>query len=461
MAQMTNDELARRVAQLEEENAALLRASANASAAQSGTGTAAQARPRRSWGWALLSVTLIVIGMVLAPVAVVATWARAELTDTESFVATFAPLADDEEVQVFVTDQAMLAITDAVDIPALTSDVVDGITELGTPPRATAALEALKGPAAAGIRSLIETQIAGFVASESFADVWATALRVSHRQLVATMEGDPDAAVRLGANGEIGVQLAPIIEAVKSALIDRGIGLAEQIPVVDRTITVAKSDAVPTAQLGYGLAVAAGVWLPWVSIGLLAVGVLVARRKNAALVATAVVLALVMTVLLALFAVGHAVFTTSVAPGLIPGGVSSVLFETVVDRMRSTTVAVLTLAVVVALVGWFAGPYEVPRRLRSLGASAADALRDAVERRGVTTGRVGLWLHRQRVLLRAAVAVIASLVILFVRPLSPSTLVWTLVAALVAIALLELAQRPPAQTDDAAEAADASAAQTA
>ena len=453
MAQMTTGELERRLAELEAENAELR---------TSGAAPAQPRRSRRSWGWALLSVVLIVIGMVLAPVAVVASWARVELTDTESFVATFAPLADDEGVQAFVTDQAMAAITDAVDIPTLTSDVVDGITELGTPPRATAALEALKGPAAAGIRSLIETQIAGFVESEAFADVWATALRVSHRQLVATMEGDPDAAVSLGANGEIGVQLAPIIEAVKSALIERGIGLAEQIPVVDRTITVAQSDAVPTAQLGYGLAVAAGVWLPWVSIGLLAIGVLVARRKSVALVATAVVLAVVMAALLALFAVGHAVFVTSVAPGVVPGGVSGVLFETVVERMRSTAVAVLTLAVVVALVGWFAGPFDVPRRLRSLAASAADALRDAVERRGVTTGRAGYWLHRQRVLLRAAVAVIASLVILFVRPLSPSTIVWILVVALLALALLELAQRPPATTvGDDDETADAPAAQTA
>ena len=435
--QMTNGDLERRIAELEAENAALLRTRAADAVAEE------RPRPGRSWGWALLSVALILIGMVLAPVAVVASWARVELTDTESFVATFAPLAEEEAVQSFVTDQAMVAITDAIDIPALTTEVVDGIIELGTPPRATAALEALTGPAAAGIRSLIETQIAGFVQSDAFADVWATALRVSHRQLVATMEGDPDAAVTLGANGEIGVQLAPIIEAVKTALVERGIGLAEQIPVVDRTITVATSEAVPTAQLGYGLAVAAGAWLPWVSIGLLAAGVLVARRRSVALIASAAVLALVMVLLLALFAVGHAVFTTSIAPGVVPGGVSGVLFETVVERMRSTTVAVLTLAVVVALVGWFAGPFEVPRRLRSLATSAADALRDAVERRGVTTGRVGLWLHRQRVLLRVVVAVIASLVIVLVRPLSPPTIVWTLIAALVALALLELAQRPP------------------
>ena len=458
MAQMTTGELERRLAELEAENAALLRTRAADAVAEE------RPRPGRSWGWALLSVALILIGMVLAPVAVVASWARVELTDTESFVATFAPLAEEEAVQSFVTDQAMVAITDAIDIPALTTEVVDGIIELGTPPRATAALEALTGPAAAGIRSLIETQIAGFVQSDAFADVWATALRVSHRQLVATMEGDPDAAVTLGANGEIGVQLAPIIEAVKTALVERGIGLAEQIPVVDRTITVATSEAVPTAQLGYGLAVAAGAWLPWVSIGLLAAGVLVARRRSVALIASAAVLALVMVLLLALFAVGHAVFTTSIAPGVVPGGVSGVLFETVVERMRSTTVAVLTLAVVVALVGWFAGPFEVPRRLRALAASAADALRDAVERRGVTTGRVGLWLHRQRVLLRAAVAVIASLVILFVRPLSPPTIVWTLVVALVALAVLELAQRPPAvvpsDDNDVDKTADARAPQT-
>lgn len=450
MPRLTNAELERRLAELEAENAELRSAAADAADTlplypeTAPTVEGAREKRSRSRGWALLSTVLILIGVVLAPVAIVSTWARAQLTDTERFVATFAPLARDPEVRAFVTDQAVTVINDSIDIPRLTSDVVDGITALGTPERATAALEALKGPAAAGIQSLIQSRIAAFVESDAFADVWASALRITHRQLIATMAGDDNAAVTLGPNGQIGVQLAPIIDAAKKALVDQGIGFASRIPTIDRTITVAQSDSIPTVQLYYGLAVAAGAWLPWVTLLFLVAGVLAARRKSVAMIATAVVLALVMIILLIGFAVGHAIFVTSVAPGTMPSGVSGVLFGTVVAGMHSTTVAVLVLAIVVAVVGWFAGPFDVPRKLRGLAASGASTLRGVAEKRGLTTGRVGQWMHRQRALLRSAVAVVAALIIVLVRPLTPALTLWTLVISLVVIAIIEVVQRPPA-----------------
>jgi len=433
MARLTNGELELRIAELEAENAAL-RETVDA--------TASSPRPR-SRGWALLSGVLVLIGVLLAPVAIVATWVRVDLTDTDRFVSTFAPLARDAAVRDFVTDQTMVVIADTIDIEQLTSDLVDGITSLGTPPRATDALNSLKGPAAAGIRSLVESRVAAFVRSEAFADVWATALRVTHRQLVATMADDPDAAVRLGGDGTIGVQLGPIIDAAKSALVDQGIGIAARIPTVDRTITVAQSDALPAVQLYYGIAVGAGVWLPWVALAFLAAGVIVARRRSVALVATAVVLAVVMAVVLVGLAVGRALFVTSVSPGLLPSGVSDVLVERVAGPMRDTTIAVLTLAIVVAAVGWLAGPFDTPRRLRLLVGSVAARARAFGEEHNVTTGRVGQWVYRQRTLLRAAVAVIAAVVVVLSRPLTVPLIVWTLVVAVLVLAVLELVQRPP------------------
>jgi hypothetical protein len=113
---------------------------------------------------------------------------------------------------------------------------------------------------------------------------------------------------------------------------------------------------------------------------------------------------------------------------------------------------VLVLAIVVALVGWFAGPFAVPRRLRGFFGDGVRWVRGSAERHGITTGRVGEWLYAQRTLLRAAVAVIAAAVVLFVRPLTTSLIVWTLVIAAVVVALLELLQRPvvrvPERVDD-------------
>jgi len=441
MVRATNSDLERRIAQLEAENEALREHSDEPPPPPL---PPPAAKTGRGWGWTLLSTVLIVIGVLLAPVAIVSTWTKAELTDTDRFVATFSPLADERAVQEFVTAQTMAAIDETVDVEQLTSDLVDGITELGTGPRATEALNALKGPAASGILSLIESRVAAFVESEAFADVWATALRVTHRQLVAAMANDPGSAIVLGGDGTIGVQLGPVVDAAKDALVEQGIGFASQIPTIDRTVTVAQSDALPAMQLGYGAAVAAGTWLPWVAFAFLSAGVIVARRRSVALVVAALALALVMAVVLIAFAVGRALFITSVSPGLIPTGVSTELFDQVTGAMRDTSVAVLILGIVVALVAWLSGPFDTPRRLRAVAATVALRARQFGEDHSVTTGRTGEWVYRQRALLRAAVAVIAAVVLVFGRPLTAPLIIWTLIGAVLVLAVLELVQRPPA-----------------
>jgi hypothetical protein len=74
----------------------------------------------------------IVLGCLLAPLAVVSGWAKSTLTDTDTLVATYAPLVRNPEVQSFVVDQAAAAINQNVNIEQYISDVIDGIKELGT-----------------------------------------------------------------------------------------------------------------------------------------------------------------------------------------------------------------------------------------------------------------------------------------------------------------------------------------
>jgi hypothetical protein len=51
-------------------------------------------------------------------------------------------------------------------------------------------------------------------------------------------------------------------------------------------------------------------------------------------------------------------------------------------------------------------------------------------------------MYTRRTLLRALVAVVAAAVVLLVRPLSVGLTLWTLVLAALALAILELVQRP-------------------
>ena len=240
----------------------------------------------------------MVLATILAPAATIAGWARVQLTSADAFVDTFAPLADDPNVQALVTDQAVAAINNAVDIPGLTNEVFTGIDQIGLPPRAAAALKLLETPATQGIQSFIEDSVSNVVTSARFRDLMRQGLRTAHDTLVA-LQGDlagPDRAVTVSETGEIGIQLKPIIAEVKARLVARGVGFAANIPEIDKTIVVAQTDAVPTIRTVYAATVAAGTWLPFVVLALFAGAVLAAVRRRRALVVAAVCLAGAMVV---------------------------------------------------------------------------------------------------------------------------------------------------------------------
>jgi hypothetical protein len=438
-------DLRARIAALEAENAMLREGATATDGAAAGVAASATApRPKRHRGRTIAAVALVVIGLLLAPVALVSAWARLQLVDTDRFVSTFAPLADDPDVQVFIADQVSTAIEEQVDIPQLTSDVFDGIRALELPPRAEQALGLLEAPATEGLTRLVETTIDRVIASDAFSQIWETALRATHTQFVAALQGDPDAALALGDDGTLSIQLGPVIEEVKQRLLDRGIDFASNIPVIERSVVVAQADALALVQTVYTLAVAVGTWLPFVVLGLLVAGVLVAKRRSAALVWTAGGLALTMLLTLAGFGTARLFFVGTVSPSIMPAAAAESLYGGLTDLMVSTVAAFIVLAIAVALIAWLSGPWRPARAVRAFADDAFGGVRRSAEDHGITTGRFGEALHRYRVGVFAAIAVIASLVLLASRPLEVSTVVWTVVIALVAVLLVELLARPPA-----------------
>jgi hypothetical protein len=409
----------------------------------------------RGSGWTVLAAVLIVLGCLLAPVAVISGWAKSTLTDTDAFVATYAPLAHNAGVQSFVVDQAAAAINQNINVEQLTSDVIDGIKALGTRPRASVALDTLKGPATQGIETLVRNGITDFVASDAFADTWDRALRLSHTQLLATLSNDPQALVAAQSDGTIGVQLGPIIDDVKAALLARGLSVAARIPAVDRTIPIAQATQISTIQAGYRSVIALGGWLPWVALIVVAAGVLVARRRGVALVWAAVGLALSMLVLAIGLTIGRAVLLTAVPPALVPGDVTTLLYDTATTAMKDTAVIGLVLAAAIAVVGWFAGPFQTPRKLRGFYTDGIASARNNAERRGVTTGGFGDWVYQQRRVLHLILALAASAAIILLRPLSVSDILWTLTIAVLGLLIMSLVERP--QRVDAVQPAPAAA----
>jgi hypothetical protein len=448
MSGLSGAELEARIAELEAENAALRAdTGANGGGGPGSTDVVAPVavpRERRRWGRTAAAIVLVVVGLLLAPVAVISAWARLELVDTERFVATFAPLAEEPAVQDYISAQTTAAIEEQVDIPGLTKDVFDGIKSLDLPPRAEDALTLLEAPAAQGLQSLVAQVVDRVVTSEAFADVWAAALRATHTQFVAAVQGDPDAALAVGGDGTISVQLGPIIETVKERLEERGVGFAAAIPEVDRSIVIAQDDAFALIRTIYTLAVAVGTWLPWIVLLLLTAGVLVAKRRSNALVWTAGGFALTMVTLAAGIGIGRTFFIGTVSPSIMPSDTAEVVYDGLLELMLSTILALFVLAVLIALIAWFSGPSRPARAVRGLAASGFSSVRRSAASHGVTTGAFGVWLDRWRGLVYAAIAVVASVVVLLSRPVTTGTVVTTVLLALLAVLLVELLRRPEA-----------------
>ena len=402
--------------------------------------TAAPRGPR--WRTAL-SVVLIVLATVLSPVALVGAWAKVELTSTDAFVKTFAPLASDPAIQAVVADRVNTAIDERLDIDGLTQDAFSAIADLDVPPRAKVALGTLAAPAAAGIKSMIDDYVHQFVRSDAFHGVWEQALRTTHEQVVGAQDGDvAGGAVTVGDNGQISIQLAPVIAQVKQVLVARGVPLASNIPEIDRTIVVATTSAAPKVRMAYSAAVELGTWLPFVVLALFAGAIWAANRHRRALVVSGICLAVAMLLTGAALRAGRIVAAAELSPRYLTSAAVRAMWDQVTLMLRSAALATGVLAVAVAVVAWICAPTGAPVRVRGTVSDVTGTVRAAGERHGLTTGSFGTWLYAQRRVLLWALAVVSGAVLLLNRPLTVPLVVWLVVVDVVLVVLLLLLERP-------------------
>jgi hypothetical protein len=153
-----------------------------------------EGRPRRRWR-TVVAVLLIVLGCVLAPLAGVAVWARNQVTNTDRYVATVAPLASDPAIQNAVADKITAQVFTYIDIEGLTTQVLDVLTSQGLAPRLGDQLRGLAVPIDDGVESFTRTQVGEVVQSQAFADAWVQANRAAHEELVKALTGEGSGAI--------------------------------------------------------------------------------------------------------------------------------------------------------------------------------------------------------------------------------------------------------------------------
>ena len=406
-------------------------------------------RARHAAGRSILSFVLIALGVVVGSAGLVSSYAKQQLLDTTNFVATFAPLAKDSAVQDVAADAILSAIDDAVDIRALTADVIGGIRDLDLPPRADLALELLEAPAAQGLQGLIDSSVAAIVSSDAFSETWEQTLRISHTQMMATVRGDDTAAVTL-SDGALQLQIGPLVAEAKERLLARGITLAESIPAVDRSIDLVEGESFEQIRAVVNAVDIAGSWLPWASLVLIVAGVFIARHRQRALIGASVTTAVLMTsVAIALtVAGGILVRTASRSPGVITGVAVQHVYDAATGMMSQMSVAIATLAVAVAVVAWLSGRSAAAVAVRTGITSAGRSVQQRAEKRGLDSGRLGLWLDRHHRIVLVAVGVAAAAAILLLRPLTSAMIICTAVVSMAVVLATQFLRRPAEELPD-------------
>ena len=410
---------------------------------QGGEETPAPTAHRRSRWYAVGSAFLLVLACVLAPLSATAVWASTQISDTTQYVQTVAPLADDPAVQTAVANQVTNAVMESLDVQGFTQQALTTLSQQpNVPPRVAAALPGLAVPIANGVESFTRTQVTRLVQSPQFAALWERVNTVAHEQLVKLLEGNQGGAVSAQGN-TVTLNLAPIIDQVKSRLVAQGFTLAQRIPTIDRTFVLVQSDAVTRGQTVYRLLNTLGIWLPVIALVLFAGGVLLAADRRRAVVRGSLGVAGAVLVFGVLLALARIAYLNAVPPDVLSEQAAGNVFDTIVRFLRTGLRSVAVLALVVALAAFLFGPSSAAVRTRTTLRSGIGSARSGAEAAGWRAGRLGPWVLAHTRALRAGVFLAAGLVLLFWT--RPTVLVVVVTALLVGLglALIEFLGTPP------------------
>ncbi|WP_159772275.1 hypothetical protein [Streptomyces sp. HM190] len=350
---------------------------------------AAHGRHRRL-RYAATSV-LLLVAFLLAPLAVVAAWVDSEVSDTDRYVQTVAPIATEPSVQNTVTDRLTTRVVDSVDVAAFTDAIGRTLQREGAPPRVVQGAEALTGPLKSALTSAVHSVVNKVVTSDRFAEVWDDANRRAHAAVVKVLTGEGNSAIQAGTDS-IDLNLGTLIDEVKKDLVDKGFDQASKIPDVDKTITLLETDKLNEAQDAMRLLDVVGTWLPVVVLALSALAVWSGPAHRVALMSTAIGIGIMMIVLLVGLAVMRSVYLDSVPPSALPRNAAADIYDTFIRFLRNSTVTVLVIAVITALAAFLYGPSRPSRWVRSTAAKGTGATGRAMASRGLRTGGTGRWL---------------------------------------------------------------------
>jgi hypothetical protein len=298
---------------------------------------------RHGRGRSIGSWVLIVLACLLAITSVVVVYARNELLNTDTFVATVAPLAKDKAVQTAVAHRVSQNLVARTDVEQRVKNALPSKAGF------------LANPITSAVSSATYAITLKLVQSSQFQTLWDQALRKSHAQLDNLLLGEKVGALA-SSNGQVTVDLSQVEATAKQKLSDRGLNVFNNVPAYSGSPYVLfESKQLLKLQRWVKFLNKLALVLPVVTFLMFAAAVVLARDRRRGLVHAASGLAVSMAVLLIGANVGRNQYLASLLPSQSKDATAAVIDTidaTLVDSVRSILIVAFLVAMVAFVLGF-------------------------------------------------------------------------------------------------------------
>lgn len=391
-----------------------------------------QRMPR--WRRALVAV-LVVLGCIFAPLSVLSVWMKTTLLDTNNYVATVAPLADNASVQNAIADRVTntLIVDNSVD-----QRIVDRLPKPAKfiAPKITDALS-----------SFVHDATLKIVQSDQFQTLWTEANRRAHAQVVALLEGNSRVGGRVQTtNGQITLDLGPMIEKVNGALESHGITAFSSAAqnASDKQIVLVSSDQLKSAQSSTNLLQQLAIVLSILSVVCFAIAIWLSPHRRRTILRSGLGVALGMALLLIAFNGGRH-FYLNALPQRVNRPAATAVYNQLLDALRIALRAAFAFALIVVIAAWLSGPSRSATGLR-------DGVLHFVRGKGAAGGapfEFGAWVARNKTVLDVLSVAIGFVVLVVLSAPTPLQVLGIAIVVLLVVLLIEFLGRRAAPTPSA------------
>jgi hypothetical protein len=315
---------------------------------------------RKKWrGRSIVSLLLFVLATLLAPAAVIGHWGHTTITDTEAYLETVGPLAEDPEVQAAIG----AVVTDAVIAQVDAKELVGGfLTELLPNDKLAAALT---GPLSSGVNQVIAGAVQKFMTSDAFQTAWYALNKAAQRGLVAALNGEPDNVIRV-EGPDVVLDISSLLVTIQQSLVDQGIDVAAKVtvPELNAQVVVMSSPAFEQLRTIWAFANPLLGLILLIVAALFTISVLLATRRARTTVAVGIAVFAVAGAMQLSLSWAEAQFENAFL-GTIFEAASIAFFQIFLAYLIEGLFSMMLLGVILVIVGWFAGRSDSALRTRA------------------------------------------------------------------------------------------------